>query len=171
MKYARIVLLLALAATSIMYSGCEKRKQMNASRPLVEEAIECLNLDKYPCAIEKLTEAAKINQNADIYFLLGNAYRGRYDETFDSQYTFLEIDAYKKSVELNGKNVDAIKSLADAYFKADDCEQAKIYYEKALSMETPEYLKNDMKFAINECDKKANRRYYEKPDEYNEDEE
>lgn len=159
MKISKLIILIALTV-AVLSSGCEKRKQMNESRPLVEEAIKCMNLDQFSCAVDKLKEASQVNEHADIYYLLGNAYRGRYDETFDAQFIYLEIEAYQKSITLDPKNMDAYKNVGDAYFQTGDCASAKEYYEKALSMNPPDYVKNDMNYAIKECERSSAKNSY-----------
>lgn len=169
MKLLRMFLMLIIGTTVIFQPGCAKRKQMKVSKPIVSEAMKCMEMDNFPCAVEELTKAAKVNEHPEIYRLLGDAYRGRYDESFEKEFLYLEIEAYSKSFALDNKNLDTARGLAQAYFTATEYEQAKSYFEKALELNPPEYIKQEILYTMKECDKQmAPKQYYEEPKTYDE---
>jgi tetratricopeptide (TPR) repeat protein len=135
MKKSMLILFVSVAVTALVsMSACSGREK--ADEDLFNEGVQLFQQGKYDKAIEKYLEGLRKDpDNHAGYNLLGMAYRFRFNQLGAQKYKALEIEAFKKAIELEPDFWGAYKNLAASLYYQGRKKEAVPYLEKALKLQ------------------------------------
>ena len=133
---AKVVAVLALSATLLAVTGCNKLR----ARDQLNKGVQAYKNAKFEEAIERFKNAVALDPNlinARLY--LATAYAQQYipgaDTPDNNRLAEQAIDEFKKVLEKDPKNVNSVKGIAALYFQMKKFEQAKEYHNKAKQLD------------------------------------
>jgi tetratricopeptide (TPR) repeat protein len=131
-----VVAALAVAALTLLASGCQKLK----ARDELNKGVQAFKSAQYPQAVEKFKSAVELDpgfSTARLY--LATAYMQQYIPGADSPDNMQMADAAKSQFEqvlaAEPKNELAIASIANLYFQQKKFDDAKQWYEKQVQVD------------------------------------
>lgn len=131
-RSAKVLAFVALAATLLMTTGCQKLR----ARDQLNKGVQAYKNAKYEEAIEKFKTAVSLDPtliNAQLY--LATAYAQQYipgAETPENVRMGQQaIDEYKNVLQKDPNNINSIKGIAYLYLQMKKFEDAKDYYRRA----------------------------------------
>jgi tetratricopeptide (TPR) repeat protein len=132
--------LLAVAFAAVALLSLDVHAQSTAVAEL-SLGVEAYKQSKYAEAIQHFQRAVSLdpeNQNAHMY--LATAYAQQYlpgvEADNNNRLGEQAIEQYKAVLELDPKNINSVKGLASMYLQIKQSEDAKIYYRKAVEIDS-----------------------------------
>jgi len=133
---AKVVAVLALSATMLAASGCNKLR----ARDQLNKGVQAYKNAKFEEAIERFKNAVALDPNlinARLY--LATAYAQQYipgaDTPENNRMAEQAIEEFKKVLDRDPKNVNSVKGIAALYFQMKKFDQAKEYHNKAKQLD------------------------------------
>jgi tetratricopeptide (TPR) repeat protein len=135
MKKNLYLLLVSIVVVAIFsMSSCSESGKTDTN--MFDEGARLFQQGKYDEAIEKYLEGLRKDpDNHAGYNLLGMAYRFRFNQLGAQKYKDLEIEAFKKAIELEPDFWGAYKNLAATLYYQGRKKEAVPYLEKALELQ------------------------------------
>lgn len=129
------ILLPAVILLYMIMNGCSDGKS-TGSATLLDEGIMLFQQGKYGKAADKYREAIQKDPGDHVaYNLLGMAYRFQFNRLGAQKYKDKEIEAFRKSIELEPDYWAAYKNLAASLYYQGRKKEAVPYLEKALQLQ------------------------------------
>jgi tetratricopeptide (TPR) repeat protein len=135
-KILRVLAVASLAMLVLASSGCDKLK----ARDQLNKGVQAYKNARYEEAIEHFKTAVSLDPglvNARIY--LATAYAQQYvpgAETDDNKrYAAQAIEEYKKVLDMDASNINAIKGVAYLYRQQKQYDVAKQYFTRAVQVD------------------------------------
>jgi len=131
----KVVVVLAIAAMTVLATSCEKLK----ARDQLNKGVQAYKNAQYPAAVERFKTAVELDPKFDTARLyLATAYMMQYIPGAESpenmQMAQAAQDQFMKVLEQNPKNELAIASIASLLFNEKKLDQAKDWYEKLIQV-------------------------------------
>jgi len=129
-----LYILYFLSAFFLLFSslGCQKKKDEGY---YFEKGGEAFQKGNYDEAIELYQKGLEINPKSAVgYNLLGMAYRFKFNQTGNKDWKDKEIEAFKKSIELDPNFVAALVNLGATLYYQGDKKEAARYFKKAIEI-------------------------------------
>ncbi len=127
----RLIIILGIVLSLLITVNCEKPRDDH----LFVEGEELFNQGQYDEAIAKYEKGLKANPNSSRgYHLLGKAYRFKYNYTNEEKYRIKEIESFKKAIELDTNNLDALIDLGATYHWSGEHKKGAEYFKRALKI-------------------------------------
>lgn len=132
--------LAAIACCVLLLAACDDDRAPSGdhagagSRP-VPAGIEAFRQQQYDQAIAHYQKALEEQPGrAEVYNLLGMAYRFKYNRDLEPALKEREIRAFQKAVELNPEFVVALVNLGSSYYYSGNKQRAARVFERALAI-------------------------------------
>ncbi len=134
----RVLYCLIMAVVILPYlaiSGCSPDGNTR-SESVLKEGTRLIQQGNYGGAVEKYLEVLKEDPDNHIaYNLLGMAYRSQFNQLGAQKYKDMEIEAFRKAIELEPDYWVAYKNIAASLYYQGRKKEAVPYVEKALRLQ------------------------------------
>jgi Tfp pilus assembly protein PilF len=132
---SKLVVVLAIAATAVLATSCEKLK----ARDQLNKGVQAYKNAQYPLAVERFKTAVELDPKfATARLYLATAYMMQYIPGADSpenmQMANAAQDQFQKVLDQDPKNELAIASIASLLFNEKKLDDAKQWYEKLIAV-------------------------------------
>ena len=134
---ARLVTVIAVAAALLSTAGCNKLK----ARDQLNKGIQSYKNANYEQAINHFQDAVRLDDDLKVAKLyLATAYAQQYVPGVDSPENLANanqaISEYNKVLGNDPQNINSIKGIAYLYMNMKRWDDARVYYKKALELDT-----------------------------------
>ena len=128
---------------------------ISQAQKLVEEGVDQMQKRQYDQAIAIFQKALQEEpQSANIYNLMGMAYRFKYNQVRSQDLKNKEIAAFKKAVKIDPNYWVALINLGATYYYMGEKDKAAPLFKKALSLNPNHPEKAQLEKMIQEGEKK-----------------
>lgn len=131
---SKVVVVLAIAAMTVLATSCEKLK----ARDQLNKGVQAYKNAQYPQAVERFKTAVELDPKfATARLYLATAYMMQYIPGAESpenmQMANAAQDQFQKVLDQDPKNELAIASIASLLFNEKKLDDAKVWYEKLVA--------------------------------------